>query len=121
MNVVTSTTITDIITVNSTNATITGANAAKYGTIVQLRISWTNKNAISVGAGGNISNIIIGTLKAGYIPKFFSHAWSNGDDAGEAWYSIRADGQVQLGAMGTGYAHNIAAGTTFNLAATYIV
>lgn len=121
LSVVTSDTITNIITVNSTNATITAANVVKYGRIVQLRIAWTNKSAISVGAGGNIGNIVIGTLKAGYIPTIFSHGWSNGDDAGEAWYSIRTDGQVQLGAMGTGYAHNIAAGTTFNLAATYIV
>lgn len=118
---VTSSTITNIITVNSTNATITAANVVKYGRIVQLRISWKNKSAISVGAGGNIGNISIGTLKEGYIPKIYSHAWSNGDDAGEAWYSINTNGVLQLGAMGTGYAHTVAAETLFNVAATYIV
>lgn len=115
------TTVSDIIIADSENATITSANVVKWGKVVQLRMTWTNKKPISVGAGGNIENVVVGTLKAGFIPKIFTHAWSNGDDAGAAWYSIDANGLLRLGAMEAGYPQTIEAGAkTFNVGATFI-
>lgn len=116
------TNIPSIITVNSDNANITTANFTQWGEIAQLYLQWTNKNAISVPANGNIGNLNIGTLVAGKRPKILSSAMSSGDNAGASWYNIGTSGAIGLGAVeGTGTARTIAAGTTFNLYSTFIL
>lgn len=116
------TTISQVITANSTNATISSVDYAQWGRIAMVRIVWTNKSAISVPASGNIGNIQVGTLVNGKRPKIFCHAHSNGDNAGAAWYSVGTDGVINLGACeSTGSARTIAANQTFSLCATYIL
>lgn len=120
--VIDTTTITDVITVDSDNASITSAHYIQYGKVAQIVIAWTNKNAISVPAHGNISNVTIGTIVSGKRPAMSSNGQSHGDNAGPAWYGITTGGVVQLGAVeGTGTARTIDAGTTFRLHATYIL
>lgn len=118
----TNSTITSIITVNSDNATITKASYATYDKIAQLYLQWKNVNAISVPASGNITNITIGTLVSGKRPAILTGGWSNGDNAGAAWYNISTGGSITLGACeSTGAARTIAAGTAFSCYATYIL
>lgn len=115
-------TITDIITVNSTNATIISGNFVQNGKIAQIYIKWQNKNAITVPSSGNITNFTIGTIVAGKRPLILTGAWSIGDDAGAAWYNIATGGAISLGACeGTGTERSIAANTTFHMCATYIL
>ncbi len=110
------------VTVNSTNATLTATNYAKWGKILQIDLTWTNKAAISVPANGNITNLQVCTLNSGYRPAVYSGAWSNGDTGGAAWYNITTGGVVTLGACeGTGSARTIAAGTEFKVLATFIL
>lgn len=120
---ITGTTVSDLITVNSSNATITGVLFAVWGKVITYRITWKNVNDISVPANGNITNIGIGTIVSGKRPAIAETAgWSNGDGAGGAWYRIQNTGAVSLGAVeSTGAARTIAAGTEFNLCATYII
>lgn len=116
------TTITSIISVNSSNATITEAAYAQYGHVAQVRIIWTNNNAISVPASGNLTNINIGTLVSGKRPKIISVGSSHGDYAGPAWYYFNPSGAIALSAAeSTGSARTINAGTTFQFYATYIL
>ena len=51
-------TISEIIT-PSDSVNITNAQYIERNGVVQLYIRWTNKTAISAGADGNITNIII--------------------------------------------------------------
>ena len=116
--------ITQIISVNSSNATIAEAQYAQFGQIAQLFIRWTNKNDISVPVNGNIVNITIGNLTSDKKPAIFTGAWSRGDNAGAAWYSISdVSGGVALGAVeayGT-TTRTIKAGANFELMTTYIL
>lgn len=123
LSVESTTTINNIITLNTTNTSeIVSANYAQYGKIAQIYIQWKNKNAISVPVSGNITNIVIGTLVSGKRPKISTGAYSDGDGAGASWYNIATGGNITLGACeSTGVARTIAAGTTFNVRATYIL
>ena len=121
-SVTSTSTITDIISVNSSNATIVEAAYAQYGKIAQVRIIWTNKNALSVPASGNLTNVNIGTLVSGKRPKIISVGSSHGDYAGPAWYYFNTSGAIALSAVeSTGAARTIAADTTFQFYATYIL
>ena len=112
---------TAIATVNSTNATLTGGWAKKWGRVVTVNITWTNKAAVSVPANGNITDFVIFTLNEGYRPAWVHVGHSQGDNAGAAWYYIATSGAVQLCACeGTGTARSIAAGTTFNFVTTFL-
>lgn len=114
--------IQSVITATSGNATITYASAQRWGKVAQLSLSWTNASAITVPASGNISNLSVGTIAAGLRPAIRTAAYSHGDGAGAAWYSISSQGEVELCAMdGTGSSRTIAAGTTFCLLCTYIL
>lgn len=115
-------TIVNIITANSTNATIASANYVRRGNIAQITISWTNKSAISVGESGNITNIQVGTLVSGKRPLITTGAWSVGDGAGAAWYNISTGGAINLGACeARKAAYTIAAGSTFWICSTFLV
>lgn len=115
------TTITSVIAVNTSNATISAAKAVKYGNIVQVYIAWKNLNAISVPASGNITNFTIGTLAAGYRPAIESSGYSQGDNAGAAYYTITTGGAIGLAACeGTGAARTIAADSVFSFYVTFI-
>lgn len=115
-------TVASIIAVDSSVATVTSAYAHVWGKVCQLVINWTNKTAITVPASGNISNVTIGTIAEGLRPAILTAAHSYGDSAGAAWYAITNQGAVQLGAVeGTGAARTIAAGTTFNLCAQFLL
>lgn len=116
------TTISSVITVNTANATVTAAQYVQFGKIAQIYISWKNVNAITVPAGGNITNVGIGTLVSGKRPAILTGAWSHGDNGGAAWYNLGTSGSVALGACeATGTARTIAAGTVFTCFATYIL
>lgn len=122
LDVISTDTIANIITVNSDNATISSARYRQYGKVAQVQIDWKNVNAISVPASGNISNVQIGTLVSGKRPSTYSNGTSAGDSAGQAWYNINLSGVISLGACeGTGAARTIAAGTTFNFYSTFIL
>ena len=113
----------NIITANTTNATISNAYFTRWGGIGMLAMAWTNKSAITVPANGNLTNITIGTLKAGFCPRITCVATSAGDNAGTAWYSITSAGVITLNAMNpspNNASRTIAAGTTFNLFATFV-
>jgi hypothetical protein len=115
--------VTPIITAGS-DVTITGAKLAVWGMIAMLEVDWKNNNAITVPAYGNISpNVFVGTIESKYSPASFTALHSHGDDAGAAWYTLRADGVLALGAMeGYGSAsRTIAAGSTFKAFGTYIL
>lgn len=108
----------------SSDVTITGAKLVVWGLIAMIEVDWKNNNAITVPAYGNISpNVLVGTIESKYRPASFTALHSHGDDAGAAWYTLRADGVLALGAMeGYGSAsRTIAAGTTFKAFGTYIL
>lgn len=110
-----------VITVSSA-ATIVSASYIEWGKVAQIYIRWTNKSAITVPANGNIKNVTVGTLVAGKRPAITTGAWSAGDEAGPAFYNITNAGVISLGACeGTGAQRTIAAGSTFQVCATYIL
>ena len=114
----------DIITMNTSNATLTTAQMVRRGNLIQLFIQFTNKNAISVPANGNITNITIGTMPAGLRPLTnYASIHSIGDGAGPAWAHVNGStGVLQLAAMeGTGTARTVAAGSIFYLTGMYFV
>ena len=114
--------VTPIITAGS-DVTITGAKLVVWGMIAMLEVDWKNNNAITVPAYGNIANVSVGTIESKYRPASFTALHSHGDDAGAAWYSLRTDGVLALGAMeGYGSAsRTIAAGSMFKAFGTYIL
>ena len=115
------TTVTEIITPSQT-VTITAANYAQWGKVAQLVIDFTYNAPITVPAGGNITNVEVGTLVDGKRPVYFKAAHSNGDGAGQQWYGITAAGVVTLRALeGTGSQRTVAAGTALTLSATYLL
>lgn len=115
-------TISSVVTVNSSVARVTEAQACRWGKVCQLHIRWESVNAISVPAEGNINNLVIGTIVDGLRPAIMTVAHSYGDNAGAAWYHINTQGKISLGAMeGTGTARTIAAGSIFTCLATYIL
>lgn len=115
-------TVSDFFTVNSTNAKLTDGRLRRYGKVVEVTITWENKAAISVPASGNIGNIEVGTFVSTKRPAIASNGLSHGDNAGQAWYNIGTNGILRLGAVeGTGSSRTIAADTTFNFFATYIL
>lgn len=117
----TTTTATDFFEVSSSVATVSSGRCRKFGKVVYVFLTWTNKNAITVPDHGNIANITIGTLKSGYRPHTDSTGISYGDNAGQQWYAIRTTGVIELSACeGTGTQRTIAAGSTFRCMATFI-
>lgn len=113
-------TISEIIT-PSDSVTITNAQYIERNGVVQLYIRWTNKTAISVGADGNITNIIVGNLVFGKNPKFATVGTSYGDEGGPAFYLLENSGRLQMGAVGgTGANRTIAAGAVFHLGMTWV-
>lgn len=116
------TTVGNIATANTTNATISSASYVQYGNVAQIRIIWKNKNAISVPATGDVSNIAICTLVSGKRPAIISTAMSNGNNGGPATYVIETSGTITLTRCeGTGAARTIAADNTFDICCTYIL
>lgn len=117
------TTIASVITVNSTNATISSVNYKQWGKVASVKIKWTNKSAISVPASGNITNFDIGTIVSGKRPANDRVTWTtDGDNAGAAFGGISSGGVMNLGGCeGTGAARTIAASSTFVSYAAYIV
>lgn len=114
--------IANVIVADTSVASVTGVAARTWGKVCMLTINWTNVNEISVPASGNIANLVIGTLVEGLRPAISCAAISHGDNAGQCFYSVSSGGGIQLGAVeGTGSARTIAAGTTFNLHAVYII
>lgn len=119
------TTLSDFFTVDSTNATIASGAlccATRYGKVVQMTITWQNKNAITVPADGNLTNIPIGTVKAAYRPAHSTCGISHGDGGGAAWYTLQQNGTITLNALdGTGTQRTVAANKNFRFSATYIL
>lgn len=113
----------NVITINTSNATLVEAAAVRCSNIVQIYIKWKNKTAITVPATGNITNVLVGTIQsADFRPVIFSAGHSNGDlSGGASWYSIYANGEIYLGACeATGAQRTIAAGSEFSIIATYV-
>ena len=112
---------TNAFSANSSTATLVDASLLKFGRVVLVRIRYKLKSALSVPASGNITNVTVGTIAAGYCPAQWTGGYSVGDDAGAAWHSIAADGVVTLGACeGTGSARSISTDTVFVCTATYL-
>lgn len=112
-----------LISVNNANATLIEGSGVRFGKTVQIYIKWKTKNAITVPVGGNITNVLVGTLLFDYLkPIILTAAVSNGDLAGgAAWYTIHPNGEIYLGAVWTsGAQRTVAAGTEFSIMATYI-
>ena len=112
-----SSTLSQIFTADSSNVSaITGQNFARWGKVAFIGLSWTNKNAISIPAHGNITNIKIGTIVSGKRPRYETVGFSSGDDAGGAStqiYRIYSSGEIYLAhCEGTGTARTISAGQT---------
>ena len=115
------TSTSNIITANTSNATISSAQFAKWGKLAMLQVTFTNKNAITVSTS-NLGNIEIGTLAADKRPAISCAPVSEGDGAGIVHYYINTSGSVkicQLDKRDSSY--TIAAGTSFYLYATYIL
>jgi hypothetical protein len=112
-----------LISVSSANATLIEGAGVRFGNTVQIYIKWKTVNAITVPVGGNITNVLVGTILLDYLkPIILTAAVSNGDLAGgAAWYTIHPTGEIYLGAVWTsGAQRTVAAGTEFSLMATYI-
>ena len=113
----------NVITIDTSNATLVEAAAVRCSNIVQIYIKWKNKSAITVPATGNITNVLVGTILFDYLkPTILTAAHSNGDLAGgAAWYTIHPNGEIYLGACdATGAQRTIAANSEFSIMATYI-
>ena len=117
----TTTTRSDVMDAG-TGITITGFSAARFGKMASLFFQWSYSSAITVPANGNIGDIVIGTLKTGWLPYAEVHGTSSGDGAGAAWYYITSNGNVEIGACeGTGAQRTISANTSFDFGITYIL
>ena len=118
----TTTTIADVITANETNATISSVGYAQWGKIATLTVYWSNVNAISVPASGNIANLTIGTVVSGKRPIIRVHPQCDGDNSAIAFYSLSNDGTLQVGGFDShGSAYTIAASSTHRLSVTYLL
>jgi hypothetical protein len=112
-----------LISASAANATLIEGGGVRFGKIVQIYIKWKTINAITVPVGGNITNVLVGTILFDYLkPIILTAAKSNGDLAGgAAWYTIHPTGEIYLGAVWTnGAQRTVAAGTEFSIMATYI-
>ena len=112
-----------LISASAANATLIEGAGVRFGNMVQIYIKWKTVNAITVPVGGNITNVLVGTILFDYLkPIILTAAKSNGDLAGgAAWYTIHPTGEVYLGAVWTsGAQRTVAAGTEFSIMATYI-
>lgn len=119
---ITTNTISEIITPFSSGITFNFARYRERHGIALIELSFKFNTAISVPNHGNFTDINIGKLVEGKRPILATHARSNGDEAGQAWFHIDTAGKVILcAAEGTGTARTIAANTNFNLSAMYIV
>lgn len=119
---VNTTTIANVIEANASVATVTSVEMCKWGRMCMVTVNWKNVSDISVPASGNITNLVIGTLVEGVRPAITTDGESHGDNAGQARYYINKSGTVQLGSVeGTGAARTIAAGTTFNMHAQFLL
>lgn len=118
----TTTTIADVITANTTNATISSVGYAQWGKIAMLTVYWSNVNAISVPVSGNITNLTIGTVVSGKRPVIRVHPQCDGDNSAIAFYSLSNDGTLQVGGFDShGSAYTIAASSTHRLSVTYLL
>lgn len=116
--------LSDLISVSSANATLIEGSGVRFGKTVQIYIKWKTKNAITVPALGNFTNILVGTILLDYLkPILLTAAHSNGDlSGGAAWYTIHPNGEIYLGACdATGAQRTIVADSEFSIMATYIV
>lgn len=119
---VNTTTIANVIEANASVATVTSVEMCKWGRMCMVTVNWKNESDISVPASGNITNLVIGTLVEGVRPAITTDGESHGDNAGQARYYINKSGTVQLGSVeGTGAARTIAAGSTFNMHAQFLL
>ena len=113
-------TITDIISPNTTNATITAASYRQWGKLAMLFITWTNNAAMSVNATGNITDLPIGTLYSGKRPATGTIGLSTTTTTLK--YVIATNGNITvITGDGNGTAQTIAAGTSLTVAATYLL
>lgn len=113
-------TIADIITVNTTNATIDIAYYAQYGHAAMLYIQWKNKAAITITTAGGITDTVVGTIVSGKRPRAICNAF--GRESNGLTYSILASGVVTLtSGNGGAAAKTIAANTVNNLYVFYMV
>lgn len=115
--------LSSLISVSNANATLIEGGGVRFGKTVQIYIKWKTKNAITVPASGNLTNILVGTILSDYLkPMLLTAAHSNGDlSGGAAWYTIHPNGEIYLGACETtGAQRTIVADSEFSIMATYI-
>jgi len=113
------TTVSNVITAAS-GITISRADYAVWGKLAQLFIQFKRSSAISVPADGNFTDITVGTLVSGKRPTIYTTCVGAGSP--QAWGYISSNGSVVLTALeGTGATRTVAANTTLELYATYIL
>lgn len=113
-------TIADIITANTTNATIDSAYYAQYGHAAMLYVTWKNKAAITISTAGVITDTVVGTIVSGKRPRATANAF--GRESNGLTYSVTAAGVITLvSGNGGAAAKTIAANTVNNLYVCYMV
>lgn len=117
----TTTESSNIITANTSNVTISGASYAQWGKLAMLQVNFTNKNAITVPASGDTTNLEVGTVASGKRPAIQCAAVCDGDGA-HAYAYIGTGGSMKVGGFDSrGAQYTITAGTSFYMYATYVL
>lgn len=105
--------------------TITEAYAAKWGRYAIVRLVWKKSTNIVVPANGDVSNVVIGSYKTGWIPNCY-HPAKGADSNPNSMYMVDAfgssnPGRIQLTDFASGNARTVAANTLFGLWDVYML
>ena len=85
-----SSTITDYMSLNTTNTSAITGKVVRWGPVLQFDITFTLKNSL---AAGNITNATLGTFKSAYRPKI-SFGCCSSDTGGLASFTINTSGDL---------------------------
>lgn len=115
---------TDIIEINTLNASVNSAQLVKCGHVCQISLELTLLKAINVNADGTISTPYeLGTIVEGKRPRIMSAGVSDGfaNRSGQFWYNIGGGGTlIILAAEGTGTARVVPINARIRVFATYL-
>lgn len=115
---------TDVIEVNTLNASVNTAQFVKCGHVGEIMLDLTLLKAINVNADGTISTPYeLGTIVEGKRPRIMSAGISDGfaNRSGQVWYNINSSGSlIILAAEGTGASRVIPINNRIRVFATYL-
>lgn len=119
---VSTTDIDSIIVPNPGNMNISDARYVQQVGVAMLYLEWSNVNAITVPANGNITDVTVGVIASGKRPAIFAAGTSNGNQTGGAWYDVSPNGTIKLTSLNAlGSQYTIPAGSTFYMYSTYLL